>query len=90
MADDNAMNLHNQVIPRPSQNDQTSSIENANEHQVVLPVGGEISEQSARQELSLSQALGQMTGVLQVLDQNSYRIKHYLVRSSTGHYHDFQ
>nr|CAD1835754.1 unnamed protein product [Ananas comosus var. bracteatus] len=46
--------------------------ENAAERQAVLPTEGETSGQSGQQEPSLAQALGQMTRVLQVLDQNSY------------------
>nr|CAD1843995.1 unnamed protein product [Ananas comosus var. bracteatus] len=50
MFDDNAMNLQNRAILRPSGNDQASSAENANENQAVLPIGGETSEQLAHQE----------------------------------------
>nr|CAD1834479.1 unnamed protein product [Ananas comosus var. bracteatus] len=73
MADDNVMNLRNRAIPRSSGNDQASSSENANKHHAVLPVGNEISEQSAHQEPNLIQELEQITRVLQVLDQNNHR-----------------
>nr|CAD1829303.1 unnamed protein product [Ananas comosus var. bracteatus] len=69
-ADDNAINLRNRVVPRTSGNDQASNANNSNERNVVLPLEDETSGQSAQQEPSLTQALGQMTQVLQVLDQN--------------------
>nr|CAD1820362.1 unnamed protein product [Ananas comosus var. bracteatus] len=73
MADDNAMNLRNRVVPRNFGNDQASSFDNAGERQATLPAEGEASGPSDQQEPSLAQALGQITWVLQVLDQNSHR-----------------
>nr|CAD1837173.1 unnamed protein product [Ananas comosus var. bracteatus] len=72
MADDNAINLRNRAIPRNSGSEQPSNSENVVERQAVLPAEGETSGQSGQQEPSLAQALGQMTRVLQVLDQNSH------------------
>nr|CAD1830231.1 unnamed protein product [Ananas comosus var. bracteatus] len=74
MANDNAMNLRNRVIPRNFGSDQQpSNSDNAKERQAVLPAESETSGQSDQQEPSLAQALGQMTRVLQILDQNSHR-----------------
>nr|CAD1832645.1 unnamed protein product [Ananas comosus var. bracteatus] len=67
------MNLYNRVISRNSRNDQASNSDNAGERQAVLPVKGEANGQSDQQEPSLAQVLGQMTRVIQVLDQNSHR-----------------
>nr|CAD1837586.1 unnamed protein product [Ananas comosus var. bracteatus] len=71
-ADDNAMNLRNRAVPRNFGSEQPSNSDNNGERQAVLPAEGETSGQSGQQEPSLSQALGQMTRVLQVLDQNSH------------------
>nr|CAD1822939.1 unnamed protein product [Ananas comosus var. bracteatus] len=73
MADDNAINLRNRAIPRNSGGDQPSDSDNAGECQAVLPVEGETSGQSAHKEPSLTQALGQISRVLQTLDQNIHQ-----------------
>lgn len=73
MADDNTMNLRNWVVPRTSGNDQDSNTENTDERRAVLLAKNEISDQSDKQEPSLALALGQMTRILQVLDQNSHQ-----------------
>nr|CAD1825857.1 unnamed protein product [Ananas comosus var. bracteatus] len=61
-----------EAIPRNSGSEQPSNSENVVERQAVLPAEGETSGQSGQQEPSMAQALGQMTRVLQVLDQNSH------------------